>query len=80
MATPPVCDRHPNLQMITCSFKRAAGSASSYMCPVPGCVRHCDERGYFEVEVKRKANDDRMSCQTVAQGDLEEDYSGVGGS
>ena len=80
MARPPVCDRHPNLQMIACSFQRAAGSASSYMCPVPGCGRHRDERGYFEGEAKPKAKDDRMSCQTVAQGDHEEDYSGVGGS
>jgi hypothetical protein len=45
MASRPVCDRHPNLQMIRCS-------TSGYECPVPGCDRHCDDNGYFDIEVK----------------------------
>jgi hypothetical protein len=68
MLTPPVCDKHPNLEMIACSLTRTAGSTRGYMCPVSECGCHFGERGYFEVEVKPKANDARMSCQTVAQG------------
>lgn len=64
MTTPPVCNRHPNLQMIPCSLTRAAGSSNGYRCPVPGCGRHCDEQGYFDVELRPRAEDDTMSCQT----------------
>lgn len=79
MAIPPVCDRHPNLQMIHCSLTTAAFT-DGYMCPVPGCGRHRDERGYFDVEVKPGAKNDRMNCQTVARGDHENGFSGLGGA
>ena len=45
----PSCDKHPNLQMISCSLKRATGPSQSYVCPVPGCGRHLDDEGYFNV-------------------------------
>jgi hypothetical protein len=64
MTTPPVCDRHPNLQMITCSLTRAAESTNGYICPVPECGRHCDEQGYFDVELRPRAEDESMSCST----------------
>jgi hypothetical protein len=50
----PVCDRHTNLQMIQCSLKRTTGSSQGHICPVPGCGRHYDDEGYFDV-VKTKA-------------------------
>jgi hypothetical protein len=47
----PACDRHTNLQMIPCSLntttEQAHGYARAYVCPVPGCGRHHDDRGYF---------------------------------
>lgn len=45
-----------------------------------GCGRHRDERGYFDVEVKPGAKNDRMNCQTVARGDHENGFSGLGGA
>jgi Arc/MetJ-type ribon-helix-helix transcriptional regulator len=48
----PACDRHTNLQMIPCSLKRTPGQAHAYVCPVPGCGRHCDDLGYFDVETR----------------------------
>jgi hypothetical protein len=50
----PVCNRHTNLQMIPCSLKRTTGQAQGYVCPVPGCGRHHDDEGYFDV-VETKA-------------------------
>jgi hypothetical protein len=47
--THPGCDRHPNLQMIPCFLKRTAGQSHGYICPVPGCGRHRDDEGYFDV-------------------------------
>ena len=64
MASHPACDRHPNLQMIPRSLTRPAGSTNGYMCPVPGCGRHRDEQGYFDVELRPRAEDDSVSCQT----------------
>ena len=45
----PVCDSHPNLQMIPCSLKRTTGQSHGYVCPVPSCGRHRDDEGYFDV-------------------------------
>ena len=45
----PVCDRHANLQMIPCSVNRTTRQAPGYVCPVPGCGRHYDDKGYFDV-------------------------------
>jgi hypothetical protein len=45
----PACDRHTNLQMIPCSLKRTTGQSHAYVCPVPGCGRHHDDAGYFDV-------------------------------
>jgi hypothetical protein len=50
----PICDRHMNLQMILCSLKRPSGQSHGYVCPVPGCGRHFDDEGYFDV-VEAKA-------------------------
>ena len=49
----PVCGKHKNLQMIPCSLKRTTGQSQGYVCPVPGCGRHHDDEGYFDlVETK----------------------------
>jgi hypothetical protein len=41
----PTCDRHPNLQMVSCWLKRPNGVVAGHICPVPGCERyHADER------------------------------------
>lgn len=55
----PVCDRHPNLQMIKCSLKRSGGQSHSYVCPVPNCGRHLDDEGYFQVVETTPLLDDR---------------------
>jgi hypothetical protein len=40
----PTCDRHPNLQMVSCWLKRPKGVVAGYVCPVPGCDRyHVDD-------------------------------------
>jgi hypothetical protein len=44
----PHCDRHTNLQMVSCSFTRQAGSGVGHVCAVPGCGRHHDREGYFD--------------------------------
>jgi len=56
--THPGCDRHPNLQMIPCSLKRTNGQSLGYVCPVPGCGRHRDDEGYFDVVGTRCSLDD----------------------
>ena len=58
MAPRPACDRHPNLQMIRCS-------ASGYECPVSGCDRHCDDNGYFDIEVKSGTKDGTLTRQAL---------------
>jgi hypothetical protein len=60
MASRPACDRHPNLQMIRCS-------ASGYECPVPGCDRHCDDNGYFDIEVKSGTKDGTLTRQALVR-------------
>jgi hypothetical protein len=45
----PVCDRHPNLQMIPWSLKTTTGQSDGYVCPVPGCGRHHQDGWYFDV-------------------------------
>ena len=45
----PVCDKHPNLQMLTCSLNRTTSSSQGHVCPVPCCGRHHDDEGYFDV-------------------------------
>lgn len=60
MALRPACDRHSNLQMICCS-------ASDYVCPVPGCGRHCDDNGYFDIEVEAETRDGTLTRQPVAR-------------
>jgi len=52
--THPVCDRHPNLQMIPCSFERPTGKVIGHICPVPTCGRHRDLSGYFDMIDPRK--------------------------
>jgi len=52
--THPVCDRHTNLQMIPCAFDRPTARVLEHVCPVPGCGRHRDDRGYFELVDPRK--------------------------
>lgn len=54
----PACDRHTNLQMIPCSLKRTPGQAHAYVCPVPGCGRHCDDLGYFDAVETRALLED----------------------
>jgi hypothetical protein len=49
----PVCDKHPNLQMIPCSLETTTEQAHGYVCPVPNCVRHCDDLGYFDADEAR---------------------------
>ena len=44
----PVCDRHPNLQMVPCPLQRTKTPFRGYVCPVPGCGRHHDDNGYFD--------------------------------
>jgi hypothetical protein len=44
----PVCDKHPNLQMIPCLLETTTEQAHGYVCPVPNCGRHCDDLGYFD--------------------------------
>jgi hypothetical protein len=41
--TPPPCDKHKNLQMIS------SRQIFVYVCPVPSCSRQHDGQGYFEV-------------------------------
>ena len=59
--THPSCDRHPNLQMITCSIKRTTRQSHGYVCPVPGCGRHRDDEGYFDVVQAKPALVDSAS-------------------
>jgi hypothetical protein len=56
----PVCDRHTNLQMIPCSLKTTTAQAHghAYVCPVPGCGRHHDDRGYFDAVETRALLED----------------------
>lgn len=60
MASRPACYRHPNLQMIRCS-------TSGYECPVPGCDRHCDDNGCFDIEVKSGTKDGMLTRQALVR-------------
>jgi hypothetical protein len=45
--THPNCDRHPNLQMVSCRLKRNQTVVSGHICPVPGCGRCHVDQGYL---------------------------------
>jgi len=47
--TKPPCDRHKNLQMIPFSLQYRTGRMSGHVCPVPGCGRHHNDEGYFDM-------------------------------
>jgi hypothetical protein len=43
----PTCDRHTNLQMVVCWFKRGHAIVAGHACPVPGCGRYHTGEGYL---------------------------------
>lgn len=46
----PICDRHPNLQMVPCWLKRHRGITGGHVCPVPGCGRYHVDDVYVEAD------------------------------
>lgn len=45
----PFCDRHRHLQMVPFSFEYPTGKITGHVCPLSGCNRHHDEKGYFDL-------------------------------
>ena len=55
----PFCDRHQNLQMVPFTFKYPTGTITGHVCPVPGCNRHLDDQGYFDLVGGKPVRDPR---------------------
>lgn len=45
----PTCDRHPNLQMVSCWLKQPKGVVAGHVCPVPGCDRYHVDDHYLAI-------------------------------
>jgi hypothetical protein len=68
MARPP-CDRHPNLQMVPLQLESRRGKAFVHVCPVPGCGRHHDGQGYFEVVDGQPVREENVRPSDVLSGE-----------
>jgi hypothetical protein len=69
-STHPVCDKHKSLQMIPCVVERPTGWVSGHVCPVPGCGRHRDEDGYFDIAEPRVPAPEKQNKQAAARAEI----------
>jgi hypothetical protein len=51
--------------------KRATGWVSAHVCPVPGCGRHRDEHGYFNLSESRPSSlPEKQNKQAAARAEI----------
>jgi hypothetical protein len=72
----PTCDRHPNLQMVSCWLKRSHGVVAGHVCPVPGCGRyHVDERYLNAADIELVLSTNTRSKRALQTSTTKKDLS-----
>jgi len=63
----PTCDRHPNLQMVTCSLQTSQGKVFGHVCAVPGCGRYHGPQGYFDAPPEGEESEIKLNRRAAAR-------------
>lgn len=63
----PMCDKHPNLQMIPCSLQTPNGKVFGHVCAVPGCGRYHGPQGYFYAPQEGEESEIKLNRRAAAR-------------
>jgi hypothetical protein len=63
----PMCDRHPNLQMVSCTLQTPTGKAFGHVCAVPGCGRYHGPNGYFDAPGEGADSEIKLNRRAAAR-------------